>query len=91
MTKEQAYKCLHEHGLNDEQIVEIEKALKHKEYIRFLPCKCGYNRREMWFGFDTKTGEHHVELVCKKCGYKVSGKNEADAKREWNESVGEKV
>lgn len=90
MTKEEAYGCLYSHGLNDEQITEIIKAITHKPYERFLPCKyCGCNRRATWFGTYSATGDTFVRLVCRGCGLQIDGKNEADAKRKWNERMRE--
>ena len=52
-----------------------------RESLAMLPCKCGCVRREHWYGNDTEA------LVCKRCGFKVVGKNGADVIRNWNEAV----
>lgn len=54
---------------------------KKRESRAMLPCKCGGNRREHWYGADSEI------LVCKRCGFKVIGKNSTDAIRKWNEAV----
>ena len=80
--------CYHEPGhacnkskLMLDAITLLEKQPKKKKRERLLPCKCGCNRREHWYG----DGE---SLKCKKCGFTVKGKNEADVIREWNKAVG---
>ncbi len=54
---------------------------KKRESRAMLPCKCGGVRREHWYGIDCEA------LVCKRCGFKVIGKNSTDAIRKWNEAV----
>ena len=89
MTKEQAYGCMYAHGImDDEYIKEIARAILRKPSVKCLPCTCGCKRRATWFCTDTNTGERYVKLVCVKCGNSVVGKNEADAKRNWNKMIG---
>ena len=38
MTKEEAYGCLYSHGLNDEQIEEIIKAISHTKRLNCDKC-----------------------------------------------------
>lgn len=57
------------------------KEPKPRESKAMLPCKCGGTRREHWYGVD------YEALVCKRCGFKVAGKNEMDAIRNWNKAV----
>ena len=64
-------------------ISALEKKQQKPAYEQFKPCLCGCNRRRTWYG----TGS--VGLVCHKCGLTVRGKNEVDAKREWNKYVTE--
>lgn len=61
------------------------KLVPIKKYERFLPCKCGCNRRSHWSCWNR--GENTVLLECNRCGLEVAGKNEADAKRNWNETM----
>ena len=56
--------------------------IKRPKAERFLPCLCGKNRRERWY---TNNEDWSVKLVCYYCGLSVTGKNEKDAKRKWNE------
>lgn len=55
---------------------------------KLLPCICGCKRREHWYGTND---ENRIILKCRKCGFKAAGKNEADARRKWNEAVKEKL
>lgn len=68
------------HGGRCDEVQPCGRIVKKKRE-RLLPCKCGCNRREHWYG-DGET------LKCKKCGFTVKGKNEADVIREWNKAVG---
>lgn len=67
----------------------LDKAEKAtvKPYERFEPCLCGCNSREHWSG--VRNGKSYVRLECKRCGASVEGKNEADAKRNWNAYIRE--
>lgn len=60
------------------------KLVKRKQTEKFLPCICGCNRRESWY---SNNEDWEVKLVCYRCGLSVTGKNEKDAKRKWNEYV----
>ena len=52
------------------------------EYIKFVPCICGHNRRQLWF---TPNG---MKYECKNCGMtSPEGKTERDAKKKWNEMI----
>ena len=62
-----------------ELLKELEP--KKRESLAMLPCKCGGTRREHWYGIGSEA------LVCKRCGFKVWGKNATDAIREWNKAV----
>lgn len=64
------------------------KLVPIKRYERFIPCVCGCNRRTTWF--ITNNSELRVSLECKRCGLEVAGKNEADAKHNWNRLIREK-
>ena len=70
------------HELLFEAITLIESK---KKYERFLPCICGRNSRSTWFGA-SKDAER-IKLVCNGCGRFATGKNEADAKRNWNKMI----
>lgn len=66
----------------------IEK-ITPKKYEKFLPCTCGRNSRSTWYCYNNVDS---IELVCNGCGRTVTGKNRADAKRNWNKMIrGEKV
>lgn len=54
---------------------------KKRESRAMLPCRCGGKLREHWYGIDSES------LVCKRCGFSVIGKNNADVIRRWNEAV----
>lgn len=58
-----------------------EQEPKKRESRAMLPCRCGGKLREHWYGIDSES------LVCKRCGFSVIGKNNADAIRKWNEAV----
>ena len=60
--------------------------LNKKKYERFLPCTCGRNSRSTWFG-TSESGDRYIKLVCKRCGKFACGKNETDAKRNWNKMI----
>lgn len=77
MTVEELRKTAKDMGYN---IVKI------KQYEKFLPCTCGCNRREMWFG---NTKERSVIYKCMRCGLEVCGENKEAAKREWNKKIKE--
>ena len=55
------------------------KASVYKPYVRFVTCKCGCNRRELWQSADLYT------YRCKRCGAGATGRTKAEAKRKWNE------
>lgn len=61
--------------------------VKMKPKERFLPCTCGCNQRTHWFS----TVYDSITLECKRCEFKVSGKSEADAKRNWNIEIRKKL
>ena len=63
----------------------IEK-ITPKKYEKFLPCTCGRNSRSTWFCTDRSEGKY-IKLVCNGCGKFAWGKNEADAKRNWNKMI----
>lgn len=66
-------------------LLQESNLIKKKERVKLLPCRCGYNRRaHCWFVAGNNIQEI---LVCKKCGFEVGGKNEEDARRNWNEAV----
>jgi len=61
------------------------EAVKERERPeKLLPCKCGCNRREHWCGTNPNRAEI---LICKKCGFKVAGRNEIDVHKKWNEAI----
>lgn len=64
-----------------EKIVGWLKRLQKNGYVKLLPCKCGCNRRQHWIGLREYT------LRCKNCWFEVSGKNDADVRRRWNDAV----
>lgn len=62
--------------------------IKKPEYIKFLPCKCGCNKRERWYG--VKKDDAYI-YICKGCGARAEGRTEREAKRNWNKMMeGEK-
>lgn len=50
---------------------------------RLLPCVCGSKRREHWY--DSR--EKSRILKCSKCKRAVSGKNEIEVHKKWNEMI----
>lgn len=65
------------------------KLIPINTYERLLPCTCGSKRREHWSGWAT---DHFVyTLVCSRCGKKVTGLTEADARNNWNEMIREET
>ena len=56
-----------------------------REYERLLPCTCGHNRRERYY-CNSASGTY-VKLVCARCGRRVEGKTESEAKRNWNKTM----
>lgn len=58
-----------------------------KPYVKFLPCTCGHNRRELWAGF-TEDYECYWYYKCLKCGLKGDGAPSAEAaKVAWNKMI----
>lgn len=61
------------------------EAVKERERPeRLLPCKCGCKRREHWISADPDNREI---LKCMICGFEVSGKDEIDVHKKWNEAM----
>ena len=56
-----------------------------KRNEKFLPCTCGSKRREHWSRW-TGSGIE-ITLACMRCGKRVSGATEAEAKHNWNEMI----
>lgn len=51
---------------------------------KFLPCKCGNNSRSRWWG----THDYNAVIFeCRKCGARAQGKNEREARHNWNEMM----
>ena len=45
------------------------------------PCSCGSGRRERWVG----QASYNKEIIlCPRCGKKAFGKNEREARENWN-------
>lgn len=65
-----------------ELIDKYEKA----KYPRFVPCKCGKNRRYGIYNCENGWKNKTITYECMSCGTKVTTKgSEADAIRHWNE------
>lgn len=75
MTVEELKKIANEMGYN---------IIKKQEYIKLLPCKCGCNSREHWYG--VKKDDAYI-LKCRNCGAKAKGKTEREARLNWNQMV----
>ena len=59
--------------------------IKDRPYVRFKPCTCGCNTREhisKWTGVESLT-----ILRCTRCGREVCGKDETEAKLNWNAMI----
>lgn len=48
-----------------------------------LPCVCGCNRRETWYG----SGDKAYTLKCKVCGIEAAGARMRDARHNWNKMI----
>lgn len=57
--------------------------IKNNPIEKLLPCICGCKQREHWYSAPDAT----EILVCKKCGKRAEGKNEREAKHNWNEMI----
>lgn len=58
------------------------KKAEIKKPEKLLPCKCGCNRREKWFGVDNEF------YKCKKCGYLSNCyPNDAALRKGWNNEM----
>ena len=77
MTVEELKKIANEMGYN---------IIKKQEYIKFLPCKCGCNRREHWYGINE---DNAFIFVCEKCGATAKGRTDREARLNWNRMVSE--
>lgn len=60
--------------------------IKKQEYVRFLPCKCGCNKREHWYGVHK---DDAYIYICRNCGARVEGRTEKEAKLNWNRMMEE--
>lgn len=59
--------------------------IKDRPYVRFKPCTCGCNTRQHWTKW---TGtETLVMLRCTNCGREACGKDEIEAKLNWNATI----
>lgn len=56
------------------------KLIRKRPYIEFVPCECGFNYRNLIHD----TNNNQVIWECCLCGKRVSGKNQVDAKINWN-------
>ena len=54
---------------------------KKQRYVRLLPCKCGCNRRERWYGIHK---DDAYILKCANCGAEAKGSTEKEARLDWN-------
>lgn len=59
--------------------------IKKAENIKFLPCVCGYNKRNLWF-----CSNNMCFYKCQRCGFSgYKGKTQNEAKRNWNKAIEE--
>lgn len=75
MTVEELKKIANELGYN---------IIKKQEYIKLLPCTCGWSRRSHWYGVN---GYNNYIYICEKCGKRAMGSTEREAKLNWNRMV----
>lgn len=61
--------------------------IKYTPYEKFLPCKCGHNRRKKYYALYNSGLGYSYRYMCTKCGYFVDGKTEKEAKHNWNEEM----
>lgn len=64
---------------------ELKKKNTKNRPERLVPCTCGCKKREHWYG--AKNSENSRTLKCCKCGFTVSGRNEIEVHKKWNEAV----
>ena len=57
------------------------KLMPVSSYERLKVCTCGCKKRERIYGVDAMT------LICRRCGLSVSGKTEAEARKNWNAMI----
>ena len=74
------------HGMKLEELeVEAKKLgyrlVKIKPYVTLLPCTCGCKRRWRWYSPTT------VIIECQKCGKSAYGRNEQEARINWNKKI----
>lgn len=63
--------------------------IKDREKVNLLDCTCGCKRR---FHLSTiKDWQSYEGLECAKCGKRVWGKTELDARKEWNKLIEEEL
>ena len=81
----------------EELKVEADKLgynlIKKNQYIKFLPCTCGNNRRHLVYRIPCKEYPEGGDFYeCTECGKSGPvGKSERDAKIKWNQMIeGEK-
>lgn len=65
---------------------ELLAKVKPYESRAMLPCVCGGKSREHWYGCDGSE-----QLICKRCGKKVSGISGMDVIRKWNKTIQEEL
>lgn len=59
--------------------------VKKRQYVKFLPCTCGCNRRYTFYSMERITW--NVGYKCARCGKEAFGKSAEDAKLNWNELI----
>lgn len=72
--------------INDALELLSKSSIKPYESRAMLPCVCGCKSREHWYGCDGSE-----QLICKRCGKKVSGISGMDVIRKWNKTIQEEL
>ena len=59
--------------------------VKKRQYVKFLPCTCGCNKRHTLYSMERIIW--NVGYKCVRCGKEAFGKNAEDAKLNWNDMI----
>jgi len=69
-----------------ETLQELIDKYEKIKYPRLMPCKCGYNRRHVYYNTENGWDKKVITYECMKCHKKVSTQgSEPNAIKHWNE------
>lgn len=64
------------------------RLVKKTDYVKFIPCTCGCNRRSCWSRYDSESHTRFYHYVCNRCRKKSpEGSTEKYAKENWNRMI----